>query len=139
MISPRRLLPSTPALLALEAVDRLGTVSAAAAELSLTQGAVSRALQGLEGQLGVVLFVRERQRLRLCPAAQEYVRQVRVHLTGLSQASLRLRTNPGGGGLSLAILPAFGVEWLAPRLTDFTRAHPGVKPVHPAAPVRFCG
>ncbi|MCU0902077.1 MAG: LysR family transcriptional regulator, partial [Cypionkella sp.] len=45
MILPRRMLPPLPALLALEAVERLGTVSAAAAELSLTQGAVSRALQ----------------------------------------------------------------------------------------------
>ncbi|MDR7124925.1 LysR family transcriptional regulator [Pseudotabrizicola sp. 4114] len=126
MIGSRRLLPSMPALLALEAVDRLGTVSASAAELSLTQGAVSRALQGLEGQLGVVLFIRERQRLRLSPAAQDYVRQVRVHLTGLSQASLRLRVNPGGGSLSLAILPAFGVHWLAPRLPGFARQHPGV-------------
>lgn len=126
MIAPRRLLPSMPALLALEAVDRLGTASAAAEELSLTQGAVSRALQGLEGQLGVALFVRERQRLRLTPAAQDYVRQVRAHLTGLAQASLRLRANPGGGGLSLAILPAFGVQWLAPRLADFARLHPGV-------------
>ena len=93
MIGPRRLLPPMPALLALEAVDRLGTASAAAKELSLTQGAVSRALQGLEGQLGVVLFVRERQRLRLTPAAQDYVRHVRLHLTGLAQASLRLRTS----------------------------------------------
>ncbi|MDO9637800.1 MAG: LysR family transcriptional regulator [Pseudotabrizicola sp.] len=126
MIGPRRLLPSMPALMALEAVDRLGTASAAAAELSLTQGAVSRALQGLEGQLGVALFIRERQRLRLTPAAQDYVRHVRVHLTALSQASLRLRANPGGGGLSLAILPAFGVQWLAPRLPDFARRHPGV-------------
>ena len=126
MIGPRRLLPSMPALLALEAVDRLGTASAAAAELSLTQGAISRALQGLEGQLGVVLFIRERQRLRLTPAATEYVRQVRVHLMALSQASLRLRVNPGGGGLSLAILPAFGVQWLAPRLPGFATAHPGV-------------
>ncbi|WP_103333039.1 LysR family transcriptional regulator [Pseudotabrizicola formosa] len=126
MIGPRRLLPSMPSLLALEAVDRLGTASAAAAELSLTQGAVSRALQGLEGQLGVALFIRERQRLRLTPAAQDYVRHVRVHLTALSQASLRLRANPGGGGLSLAILPAFGVQWLAPRLPDFARRHAGV-------------
>lgn len=126
MIGPRRLLPSMPALLALEAVDRLGTASAAAAELSLTQGAVSRALQGLEGQLGVALFIRERQRLRLTPAAQDYVRHVRVHLTALSQASLRLRANPGGGGLSLAILPAFGVQWLAPRLSGFARDNPGV-------------
>lgn len=126
MIGPRRFLPSMSALLALEAVDRLNTVSAAADELSLTQGAVSRALQGLEGQLGVALFLRERQRLRLTPAAQDYVRQVRAHLTALAQASVRLRANPEGGGLSLAILPAFGVQWLAPRLPDFARSHAGV-------------
>ena len=37
---PRRYLPPIPALMALEAVDRLGTASAAAEELSLTQGAI---------------------------------------------------------------------------------------------------
>ncbi|MCF8485182.1 MAG: LysR family transcriptional regulator [Rhodobacteraceae bacterium] len=126
MIGPRRLLPSMPSLVALEAVDRLGTASAAAAELSLTQGAVSRALQALEGQLGVQLLIRDRQRLRLTPAAQDYVRQIRAGLAAISQASLRLRTNPGGGSLSLAILPAFGVQWLAPKLPEFARANPGV-------------
>jgi LysR family transcriptional regulator, glycine cleavage system transcriptional activator len=126
MIGPRRLLPSMPALMALEAVDRLGTASAAAAELSLTQGAVSRSLQALEGQLGTQLLLRDRQRLRLTPAAQDYVRQVRVSLMAISQASLKLRANPGGGSLNLAILPAFGVQWLAPRLAHFTKGHPGV-------------
>lgn len=64
---PRRYLPPIPALMALEALDRLGTASAAAQELNLTQGAISRALQGLEGQLGVSLLTRERQRLHLTP------------------------------------------------------------------------
>lgn len=126
MIAARRLLPSMPGLLALEAVDRLGTASAAAAELSLTQGAVSRALQALEGQLQTTLLIRDRQRLRLTPAAQDYVTQVRAALTTLAQGATRLRSNPNGGTLSLAILPAFGVEWLAPRLPLFTRANPGV-------------
>ncbi len=39
---PRRYLPSISSLLALEALDRLGTATAAAAELALTQGAISR-------------------------------------------------------------------------------------------------
>ena len=69
MMLPRRYLPPIPALMALEAVDRLGTASAAADELSLTQGAISRALQALEAQLGVPLIRRERQRLHLTPAA----------------------------------------------------------------------
>ena len=46
---PRRHLPSLSSLLALEALDRLGTATAAAAELALTQGAISKQLQVLEG------------------------------------------------------------------------------------------
>jgi DNA-binding transcriptional LysR family regulator len=123
---PRRYLPPIPALMALEAVDRLGTASAAAQELSLTQGAISRALQGLEAQLGVVLLIRERQRLRLTPAGQDYVAEVRKALQLLASASITLRANPTGGSLNLAILPAFGMHWLAPRLARFTQSHPEV-------------
>lgn len=123
---PRRYLPPIPALMALEAVDRLGTASDAAKELSLTQGAVSRALQGLEAQLGVPLLVRERQRLRLTPAGHDYVAEVRKALHLLASASITLRANPTGGSLNLAILPAFGMHWLAPRLARFAQTHPGV-------------
>jgi LysR family transcriptional regulator, glycine cleavage system transcriptional activator len=123
---PRRYLPPIPALMALEAVDRLCTASAAAEELSLTQGAISRALQGLEAQLGVTLLTRERQRLRLTSAGQDYVAEVRKALTLLASASLTLRANPTGGSLNLAILPAFGMHWLAPRLARFTQSHPEV-------------
>ncbi len=123
---PRRYLPPIPALMALEAVDRLGTASAAAEELSLTQGAISRALQGLEQQLGVQLLLRERQRLRLTPAGHDYVAEVRRALHLLASASITLRANPTGGSLNLAILPAFGMHWLAPRLARFAQNHPEV-------------
>ena len=126
MIAPRRYLPSIASLMALEALDRLGSASAAAEELSLTQGAISRQLQTLEGQIGVQLLLRDRKALRLSPAARDYVRQVRAALEQIAQASLKLRANPTGGTLNLAILPAFGVHWLAPRLADFARAHPEV-------------
>ncbi len=94
---PRRYLPSIPSLLALEALDRHGTAAAAAAELSLTQGAISRQLQVLEGQLGVALISREKHRLRLTPAAQDYVAEARKALKIIADASLTLRANPGGG------------------------------------------
>jgi LysR family glycine cleavage system transcriptional activator len=123
---PRRYLPAIPALMALEALDRLGTASAAAEELSLTQGAISRALQGLEAQLGVTLLTRERQRLHLTQAARDYVAEVRKALTLLATASITLRANPTGGSLNLAILPAFGMHWLAPRLARFAQTHPEV-------------
>ena len=122
----RRYLPSIPSLLALEAVERLGSASAAAAELNLTQGAVSRQLQALEGQLGVILMIRDKHRLRLTPAATDFVTEARRTLQRLSAASLTLRANPTGGSLNLAILPAFGMHWLAPRLAKFAGLHPEV-------------
>ena len=123
---PRRYLPSMASLLALEAVDRLGSASAAAVELNLTQGAVSRQLKVLEDQLGLALLIRDKQRLRLTPAATDYVRDVRRSLQTLSAASLTLRANPNGGALNLAILPAFGMHWLAPRLARFAARHPEI-------------
>jgi LysR family glycine cleavage system transcriptional activator len=123
---PRRYLPSIASLMALESVERLGTASAAAAELALTQGAISRQLQVMEAQLGVTLFRREGKRLHLTDPARAYVLQARAAMTQLAQASLALRANPRGGALNLAILPAFGMHWLAPRLARFAAAHPEV-------------
>jgi DNA-binding transcriptional LysR family regulator len=126
MFGARRYLPSMPSLLALEAVDRLGSASAAAAELALTQGAISRQLQVLESQMGVALLTREGGKLALTPAGRDYVRAVRSALQNLASASMTLRANPLGGSLNLAILPAFGMHWLAPRLAGFTAKHPEV-------------
>lgn len=126
MIAPRRFLPSISSLLALEAVDRLGSASAAAHELSLTQSAISRQLKAMEEQLGVELIQRTQMRLQLTPAAVEYVETARSALHQLAQASLKLKANPTGGMLNLSILPAFAMHWLAPRLQDFARKNPGV-------------
>jgi len=126
MLAPRRYLPSTTWLVAFEAVARLGSVSQAAEELSLTQGAVSRQIQTLESQVGVALFLREKKRLRLTPAGTDYAREVRETLRKLANATIKLRSNPEGGTLELAILPAFGTHWLAPRLPRFLSENPGV-------------
>ena len=126
MIAPRRFLPSTTALLAFEALARLGTATAAASELSLTQSAISRQLKTLEDQLGVQLMQRDGRRLQLTPIGQAYALKARDILNQLAVASIEARTNPTGGTLNLAILPAFGMHWLAPRLSDFSKAHPEI-------------
>lgn len=126
MIAPRRFLPSISALLAFEAVARLGSATSAATELSLTQSAISRQLKTLEEQLGVSLLLRQGRQMTLTAAGQSYVAQVRDVLNQLAQASVAARSNPTGGALNLAILPAFGMHWLAPRLRDFARIHPEV-------------
>ena len=105
---------------------RLGSVTRAAEELDLTQGAVSRQIAKLEARLGQPLFLRERQRFTLTSAGATYARELRGALATIASATLSLASNPRGGLLNLAILPAFGTYWLAPRLPRFMAAHPGV-------------
>ncbi|WP_050931930.1 LysR substrate-binding domain-containing protein [Aestuariivita boseongensis] len=126
MIAPRRFLPSIASLRALEAVDRLGSASAAAEELSLTQGAISRQLQALEKQMGLQLVLRTGKKLTLTDPARAYAAETRAALQQIAQASLRLQSQPTEGKLNLAILPAFGMRWLMPRLPDFARRYPDI-------------
>ena len=126
MPNPRRLTPSLSLLSAFEAVCRTGSTLAAARDLDLSQGAVSRLIQNLEGQLGVTLFLREGRRLVPTDAALAYKRDVVKALDLITRGAMRLRSNASGGTLSLSVLPAFGTRWLAPRLPAFMSAHPGI-------------
>jgi len=123
---PRRFLPSTSALRALEALDRLGSATAAAEDLNLSQSAVSRQIQALEEQTGVPMVIREGRRMVLTPDAAQYAAEIRAALTKITQATVKLTVNPAGGSLDLAILPTFGMRWLVPRLAEFARLHPEV-------------
>ncbi|THT99013.1 LysR family transcriptional regulator [Lampropedia puyangensis] len=122
----RRDLPPTSLLIAFEAVARLLSFTAAAAELHLTQSAVSRQVRALEDFVGTALFIRERQTVKLSGIGQVYAQEVREALARITSATLACKTNPQGGALNLAILPTFGTRWLAPRLPDFFQKHPGI-------------
>jgi len=126
MSLPRRILPSTAALTAFEAAARLGSATLAAQELSLTQGAVSRQIKALEQQLGCDLMRRSGRSLELTAAGKTYAQDIAGILAQLGKATVALQANPDGGVLHLAILPAFGMHWLAPRLPDFGRSYPEV-------------
>jgi len=122
----RRFLPHISHLSAFEAVLRNGSTAAAARELNLTQSTVSRLIQTLEQQLGRALFERHKQRLVPTEAAQAYGRDITRALDLIQRGSMEFSANPGGGTLTLAILPAFGTRWLAPRLGGFLKDHPGI-------------
>lgn len=122
----RRFLPSIKLLLALDAVVRHRSVTAAADELNLTQSTVSRLILALEEQLGQELFHRERRRLVPTPAALSYQRDIARALDLVHRASMTVVANPEGGTLSLAVLPTFATRWLAPRLSAFLNDNPGI-------------
>ena len=122
----RRLLPNTAALAAFEAVARLGSFTAAARELDLTQGAVSRQINLLEEQFGRRLFERDSRNVRLSVAGEIYAEAVRSALGQLRDAALGLMSNRHSGVLNLAILPTFGTRWLMPLIPDFVARHPDI-------------
>jgi LysR family glycine cleavage system transcriptional activator len=123
-----RTLPGTAALQAFESAAHHGSFTAAARELHVTQGAVSRQVQALEQHLGTALFHRERQRIRLTAPGEHYLQAVHAAFDRLEAAELELRTlRRGGGVLQLAILPTYGTKWLIPRFPSFAAGHPDVQ------------
>lgn len=120
-------LPPVADLLAFEAAARHASITRAADELHLTQGAVSRQIRQLERQLGLALFHRVRQRVVLTDAGRLYASDVRAALQQFSDATQKVMAISGGRGLlNLAVLPTLGTRWLIPRLGDFALRCPDV-------------
>lgn len=123
----RRKIPSHSALMAFEAAARHGNFARAADELALTEGAISRQIGRLEAFLGVVLFERTGNRVRLLPNGERYAAQVRETLDRLERDSQYLMGQPGdGASLDIAVLPTFATRWLIPRLKRFQERHPNI-------------
>ncbi|OLP59626.1 LysR family transcriptional regulator [Xaviernesmea oryzae] len=123
----RRKIPSHSALLAFEAAARHGSFARAADELVLTEGAVSRQIGRLEAFLGVLLFERIGNRVRLLPNGARYAAQVRETLDRLERDSQYLMGQPSdGASLDIAVLPTFATRWLIPRLKGFQERHPNI-------------
>lgn len=116
--------PSTMSLVCLEASARLRSFTAAAQELHLTQGAVSRQIMALESRLDVQLFVRRRDAVVLTEAGRYYLDEVGPILQRLERATANVMALKGrGGSLAVSVGASLGSYWLIPRLPDFTRAH----------------
>src|SRR5215467_11683425 len=126
MLAMVRRLPPLNALRAFEAVARSNSVTRAAEELSVTQGAVSQQVKALEATLGVKLFNRERQRLKITPAGRDYLNVVREALDHIAAGTERLMQRQNAGVLTVSTSLDFAAKWLVHRLARFAEAHPGV-------------
>jgi len=123
----RRKIPSSTALTAFEAAARHGSFARAAEELSLTEGAISRQISRLESFLGVPLFERVGNRVRVLPNGERYAAQVRESLDRLDRDSQYLMGQPdNAASLDIAVTPTFAMRWLIPRLPAFSRIHPNI-------------
>ncbi len=114
-----------------ESAARLLSFTGAAAELFLTQSAVSRQVQQLEEQLGVKLFERRTRALALTEAGEAYYREVAKALSQLREATAALRTQTTPV-VRVTTTVTFASLWLVPRLAAFQRAHEDIS-VHVVA------
>ena len=119
-------MPSLTALRSFDAVARCGSITAAARELCVTQGAVSHQISALDEWFGKELFLRNGRGLRLSDAGRELAEATESAFALLSEACMRL-ARPGGRELDLAAPGSFLAHWMVPRLEDFEQAHPGIR------------
>ena len=80
--------------MAFDSAARMGSFSAAARELNLTQGAISRQIHALENQLGVALFKRAGKTVQLTEVGKVYLQEIHTALRTIRNASLNAITNP---------------------------------------------
>lgn len=122
-----RLIPPLNALRAFEAAGRLGSFKEAAAELHVTQGAVSQSVRLLEDWFGAPLFERHNRRVLLTPAAKAYLEAIGPLFEQLAQATARFGSPDNAPRvLRVNALASFTLRWLVPRLETLRVEHPGI-------------
>lgn len=105
-----------------------GGFSAAARELDVTPGAVSKHIARLEGRLGLRLFDRNTRRVKLTDegtAAVEHARRIVESIDALAEVASRSRGVLEGAVRITAPVP-FGRKFVAPLIADFRGLHPKV-------------
>ncbi|WP_083330965.1 LysR substrate-binding domain-containing protein [Halofilum ochraceum] len=112
-------LPPLQNLRAFEAAARLESFTAAARELCLTQGAVSRQIRTLEERLRVSLFDRGDRGVRLTAAGRRYYDVVADALGAVARATADLVADGDDTTVTVGTTSAIASLWLMPRLTGF--------------------
>lgn len=122
----RAALPAPSALFAFEAAARLGSFTRAAAELGVSQAAVSYSVKQLETGLGLTLFLRQHRRVLLTEAGERFFQDVSIGLGHIRRSAETLRQRREAGHVTLSVSTAFASWWMLPRLARFRVAHPEI-------------
>lgn len=123
----RRRLPSLHQLRAFEAAARHGSITRAAAELHVTQSAVSHQVKALEAHLGLALIQRRGRDIELTAAGAAYFPELEAALDRMAAATERIAYQPPArASLTVNVTSSFAARWLIPRLASFCAAQPDI-------------
>lgn len=120
-------IPSLDDLRAFETVARLGSVRAAANELALTHGAVSRRVAKLTADLGFRLIEPFGRGLRLTPEGERLADSTSSAFGEISDALREIRVGSVAAPIILSCERSLAMRWLIPRLSAFQDKYPGIE------------
>jgi LysR family transcriptional regulator, glycine cleavage system transcriptional activator len=125
-------LPPLDLLKGFEAVARHLSFTKAAAELFVTQSAVSRQVRQLEEHLGVRLFERRTRAVVLTEAGHLYYTELAPLLQQIADVTRKVAGTHSESRVRITATLTFSGLWLVPRLAAFQEEHPHVQ-VHVVA------
>ena len=114
------------ALRALEAAVRLGSFKAAGEELFVTPAAVGQQVKKLEDMVGYELLVRHSNGFTPSQTALRVAERLTAGFDQLSEALDLMHRRSDMNRLAISVVPTIAEHWLAPRMPDFWRRHPGI-------------
>ena len=120
-------MPPLSALRAFEATARLGSVTAAADELSVTHGAVSRQLRSLDEHFGVMLFAKAGRGIELTHHGERLYHGIGEAFTRLRDSCADLKRDVEEAPFTLACPGSLLARWLIPRLDRLQHDLPQLK------------
>lgn len=120
-------LPPLNALRVFESAARHLSFKDAAAELHITQAAVSHQVKSLEEYLGIELFRRAGRGVELTEAAKASMPRLREGFDALAAAVETMRERADETELLITAPPVFVARWLMPRLADFQKRAPDIE------------
>jgi LysR family transcriptional regulator, glycine cleavage system transcriptional activator len=115
--------PSLNALRALEGTVRLSSMTAAAEELSVTHGAVSRHIKSLEEMFGIPLLLRGPRSVQATPEGGRLASELSRAFDLIASSVEQLQPGP----LTLSCSSTIMMSWLIPRIGAFHELHPDIE------------
>lgn len=127
MTSLRKTVSSLNLLASFESAARHSSFTIAAAELGVTQAAVSQQIKVLEREMNTALFVRAHRRVNLTPAGRALATTISTAFTQIAEMVETIRQPAVPDTVAIGITLAFNQFWLLPRLPEFRARHPHIK------------
>lgn len=109
------------------AVAEAGSITQAAAKVHRVPSNLTTRLRQLETELGVDLFIRENQRLRLSPAGHNFLRYSQQILTLVDEARSVVAGDEPQGLFSLGSLESTAAVRIPATLAEFNRRYPKIQ------------